>query len=1108
MQFTRKQQRAIGTDEKSVLVSAAAGSGKTSVLAKRVARLVLDGCDIRNMLIMTFTNAAAAEMRQRISREIAGAAGSDARLCQQAEFVSLADISTFHSFCGKAVRQNYALLGISPNFRICDQNEAGRLRTEAVRELFDDRYEEQDGDFLRLVARYTTRANDARLTEYVFDLYNYIMSKPDPFGWAEASLEKGEDYIAFLKREYEHGMLLKLREARQLMELAADISSGFDAGQQKKDEECAALLAEMIGCVKRDGFAGMAGRFAGSTLPACKRKLCEEHKEKIGLLYKTARAHLKNVLQDKNDMRFEETAKEELAHTQRDVAALVSLARDFAERYTEKKEERNVLDYEDLQHFALRALNDEGVRRFYAQQYAHVFVDEYQDTNPVQEEVIKAVSTGGSLFMVGDIKQSIYKFRLADPMIFKQKAQEFKTETRENEIILMNDNFRSSRSVIETVNFVMDSVMSERTGEIVYDEGESLLCNIEGGHAEILLCKAAAGEKDARQAAMIADSIEKQRGETVGDARTGKPRPIRYGDIAILLRSRSEFLNVLKNELRNRGIPCVVDMEQAQDLREIELFVNLLRLVDNTRQDVPLLSVMRSYIGAFDEEDFAQIRLLKNERGIPFYEAAEAYAQKEDALGGRLRTFYGKLKKLRLYAQSLSLGEFLLRAEREYDFEAYVACTPGGAAKRNVFVRFMEMAVQTAQSVGGSLYLLLRALADIKKRDGAYICTGVQGADADCGRIMTIHGSKGLEFPVVYIARMEAALRPQELNKSILLHSEYGIVAKYVDEESLLRRDTLETLLAKERLMGEYKSEELRILYVAMTRAKERLFLAGSTTDFDKQAAAWELMRRTGNFQDAKCMLDWVMAANAGHGKIPVSLFAGGGEKGRESEGFDYPAFKRALLDGAQPKELISIPAHKAVPAKVSVSAVKQAQGQKLRAFLRPQAEETEEITGARLGTLIHSVMERLTKGQELGAAAEDMLARNIITADERDAILKNREMAEAFLRTPLYERIRSSPRVLREQSFNLQAGAQSIGFEGEEEMLVQGILDLAFLEDGKWVLVDYKTDRVSEQAVEKAAQGYAVQLDLYTRALEEISKIPVKERYLYFMRVMQCIPV
>ncbi len=431
-----------------------------------------------------------------------------------------------------------------------------------------------------------------------------------------------------------------------------------------------------------------------------------------------------------------------------------------------------------------------------------------------------------------------------------------------------------------------------------------------------------------------------------------------------------------------------------------------------------------------------------------------------------------------------------------------------GAAKRNVFVRFMEMAVQTAQSVGGSLYLLLRALADIKKRDGAYICTGVQGADADCVRIMTIHGSKGLEFPVVYIARMEAALRPQELNKSILLHSEYGIVAKYVDEESLLRRDTLETLLAKERLMGEYKSEELRILYVAMTRAKERLFLAGSTTDVDKQAAAWELMRRTGNFQDAKCMLDWVMAANAGHGKIPVSLFAGSGEKGRESERFDYPAFKRALLDEAQPKELISIPAHKAVPAKVSVSAVKQAQGQKLRAFLRPQAEETEEITGARLGTLIHSVMERLTKGQELGAAAEDMLARNIITADEREAILKNREMAEAFLRTPLYERIRSSPRVLREQSFNLQAGAQSIGFEGEEEMLVQGILDLAFLEDGKWVLVDYKTDRVSEQAVEKAAQGYAVQLDLYARALEEISKIPVKERYLYFMRVMQCIPV
>ncbi len=1105
MQFTEKQARAIGTDGTSVLVSAAAGSGKTSVLAKRVARLVVDGCDIRNMLIMTFTNAAAAEMRQRISREIFQAAQNDVRLLQQAEFVSLADISTFHSFCGKAVRQNYSLLGISPNFRIADSDEADRLRAEAARELFDDCYEEQAEGFLRLVARYTTRANDTSLMEYVFDSYNYMMSKPDPFSWAESSLRKGDDYINFLRDEYEAGMLRKLFEARQLMELAADISSAFDQEQQKKDEDCAALLNEMIECARDEGLVAMTERFSRSTLPACKRKLCDEHKDKIGLLYKTARAHLKDVLTDERYGRFCETAKEELAHTQKDVDALVSLVRGFSQRYAEKKEERNVLDYEDLQHFALRALQDSEVRSFYAQQYSHVFVDEYQDTNPVQEEVIKAVSAGGSLFMVGDIKQSIYKFRLADPMIFKQKAQEFKTKTQENEIILMNDNFRSSRGVIEAVNFVMDSVMSEQTGEIVYDEGESLLCNVEGGHAEILLCEADTGEKNARQAAMIADSIEKQRKETVRDAHTGEQRRVRYGDIAILLRSRSEFLNVLKNELRGRGIPCVVDMEQAQDLKEIELFVNLLRLADNMRQDVPLLSVMRSYIGGFDEQDFAEIRLLKNERGIPFYAAAEAYAQQENVLGRRLKMFYDTLKKLRVYARSLSLTEFLMRVEREYDFETYVACTPGGALKRSIFLCFMELAAQTAQTVGNSLYLLLRALTDIKKRDGAYISTGTPPVDADCVRIMTIHGSKGLEFPVVYIARMEATLRPQELNKSILLHSDYGIVAKYVDDQNLLRRDTAESVLVKERLLREYKSEELRILYVAMTRAKEKLFLTGNVSDLDKRSATWELMRTTENYQNVKCMLDWIMAANTGTNKIPVTLFAGSEQTERASKTFDYAAFKEELLEKTQPSELISICRQPVIPAKVSVSALKQSQDKAVRAFLRPQTEEAEEITGARLGTLVHSVMERVTKGQDVAQAAEDMFARNIITPEEKEAILKNREMAEAFLRTPLYKRIKASPRVLREQSFNLQVDAHSVGFEGTGKMLVQGILDLAFLEDGQWVLVDYKTDRVSEQTVEKTAQGYAVQLDLYARALTDISGIPVKERYLYFMRLMHC---
>ncbi len=1106
--LTEKQARAVETQTKNVLVSAAAGSGKTSVLAKRVVRIIENGGDVRSMLVMTFTNAAAAEMRQRIARELReeGARGGGRRLYDQAEFVAAADISTFHSFCGKVVRRNYALLGLSPGVRIMDEGEMNRIKSASARELFDDLYEAEDAGFLQLLKRYTRRGDDRTLADYLFRIYDYLMSKPDPFGWARWSEEKNNpDYIAWLGRQHDESIAEGLSRAEAWIAAAAAVSGSVEEKQFAQDMICIALLKEMRQCVRTEGAQAFFARYGGAKIPNVVKGLHESCKARIQKMYGEARKLLKEALLAAAEP-FAERVQEELSHTQQDVRAMIRLVRAFHERYAGNKTDANVLDYSDMEHFALRALQDEDVRALYAATYQYIFVDEYQDTNPVQEEIVRAVSCEGSLFMVGDIKQSIYKFRLADPFIFREKAREFRREAEGGELILMNDNFRSKKGVIDAVNGIMERVMCERLGEVCYDDGERLCGSADGGGARILLCgeKVEDGKdrgKHAVQAEMIAAEIERELSGTVADKKTGQPRPVSCGDIAVLFRSRGELIYHLKSELDKRGIPCAVDVEQAKDLKEIELFVNVLRLVDNPQQDVPLLSVMRSFIGGMDEQDFAQIRVADGPAKEPFYRSAERYAQRDDPLAGKLRFLYARLGFLRTCAVSLSIPEFLARMAQEFDFETYLACTPGGEMKQAVFSQFLAMAAELGRQEN-SLYLLLRALREIKKKDGAYLKAAVRTGSADCVHITTIHGSKGLEYPIVYVAGLERTLTVQDFKNRMLIHADFGLVAQYIDEEKLLRRPTAELELAKRQIRREYLSEELRVLYVAMTRARERLVLAGSVGDMERARERWQLMRDMGNYEDAKSMLDWIMAANADD-VIPVEAIDGKREEDERGLPDVSEEIERLRGLGAQ-AELLSAGPYDAVPAKVSVSAVKQAKS--IRHFLTPVLpDEDEEITGARLGTLVHSMMERAVfSAAGIEEAARDMLARKLLTRQEYEAVMSHQDWIRGFLETPLYARIEKAGKVLREQPFNLEVEADSIGYEGTGKMLVQGILDLAFLEDA-WVLVDYKTDRVTEKTVDETAQGYAVQLELYARALHEITGIPVKEKYLYFLRLQKC---
>ena len=985
MEYTGKQRKAIGTRGRSVLVSAAAGSGKTSVLTARIVSLIQEGGDIRNMLIATFTNAAAGEMKTRIARALLQA-GDDKRMREQSELVMNANIGTFHSLCSRIIRENYNILGISHSYKILSDRETQILRAESMEELLDDLYEAQDEEFLRIVERYANRGNDDDAQKMILKLYDFAMAKPDPRGWLDAAA--GKPYAEYC-------------------ELA-----GGDTAE----------------------------------------------------------------------------IRDEYDHTMPDVQALSRFAQGFGDIFAAKKAEKNAFDYDDLLHMALRVL----AARSYS--FDYIFVDEFQDTNPVQEEIIRRLAREDNLFMVGDIKQSIYKFNLADPDIFLKKAAEFKNPQFEGELLCMNENFRSASPVVDTVNRIMEKVMSPDLGEIEYTPDEMLICKSgdEGGVSVLVSETGRGADKSICEAAAAADAIRGLIGKKMRIG--GVEREIRYGDIAMLVRSRNDFAEAVKKVFYSRNIPLVFDLEEKKELPELELFVNILRIIENPAQDVPLLSVLRSFAGGFDENELAAVRLY-NRQG-PFYAAAREYAETgpDGTLAARLNEFYGKIAGLRISAAGESFANFIGKTADAFEFDAYMLCISGD--KREAFRKLADLCAQLGEALGGSLHRVNRALAETKKRDGCYVKTKPAGG-GDAVRLMTMHHSKGLEFPVVFLCSLHKQFNMRDLfsNAQIVIHSRMGVLPNYVDPEKCVCRPTAARTAAIARLKAEYKSEELRILYVAMTRAKNMLVMCGCVPDAQKAFEKWNEYASGGKqYQDSNCMLDWVMGALPSD--VPVSVVSPEEQALLEKPAIDFEKLNGELLAGGMSeKKIVALPHRIKVPAKLSVSEIKKKEAP-LRVGIRAVRDENE-ITGAKLGTLVHAVMEHIGFADDnAAAAAQRLFDREIISQAERDAILKNAEMIDAFFLTPLSHRIRRSPKVI-----NVLLPANEVGYGSDLSVTVQGVLDLAFMEDGAWVLVDYKTDRVTADNMEEIRKMYQKQLALYADALIKITGIPVSQRYLCFLR-------
>lgn len=1122
MRLTERQSQAVYQRGGNLLVSAAAGSGKTSVLAKRIVSLVEEGADIRRMLVVTYTSLAAAEMRERIRKELSQRAQESGRywLEAQAEYVQVADICTIHSFAARVIRENFLALGLPQNLRVGGQEEGDVLKDQALEQVFSRFYEEEDADFLSLRDRYSGRTDD-KLKQMLLRIYEFCTSRAERLGWLEGAAENFDEQgmLDILRERCEIGMkrLCALLQRGQDLELTYEFCEKQEQNNQRELEQ-----AQELTRLLHQNFDAFGAAVSAFQISALERKSpAGEGKELLRALKAKEREILKE-LKEVLPSQALPLLRQESAYMRSLASSLHRVLIRFEKRYAQMKREAHMLDYDDMISHAYRLLQDKETAERYCGRYDYIFVDEYQDTNPVQEALISCISRGDNRFMVGDIKQSIYRFRLADPLIFLKKTREFEEGAAGQQLIRMNENFRSAPGVIRPINFIMSRLMSRGLGEMEYSGLEQLIPKQEGGGQVELLLTQFDAQEDEEQALSAAEkeahSVAKRILELL-EEKTPEGKPVYApSDICVLLRKTKENTQVFAEVFAGYGLDSETPDGRFTQFIGVEVFVNLLKLVDSFGSDLALLSVMKSHIGGFDEAEMALIRQADREHS--FYDAFARYAQYEDALGEKCRVFLGKIRRWRLLSRGLSLASFLTLLKNETDYLAHLAALPGGRSKKEAFSQFFERCLGYAGRQR-TLFGLVGLLEEINKNKGAYSEFRQAGDRSGCIRIMSVHKSKGLEFPVVILARMDSRFSNQDLQQSVLLHSSLGLASDIINEKQRTIRPTLTRSLFAYVMSKEMKSEELRVLYVAMTRARERLILSGVIRKQEEQLRelsqpyAWyDLIAKKNPLEwvlaallPLPCMADWYQGSEKCLEDIPIfhRIVSPEAEQ-REGRAFDLRA---CLLEaGRAPyRPFLKYQAER-IPVKIGVStlrAMDDAEGEVLPAFhaadSRPEAEG-----GARLGTLVHLFLQHLDFSSKSMQALEEEAARmvrSLLLTEEEVAVLRGFfPQILDFMKSDLAYRIRASGRVLKEVPFSLFVTAQEVGIaRSQEKVMVQGIIDLAFEEEGQWILVDYKSNMADENRLIALASAYQTQISLYKKALERITGQPVAESYLYLLR-------
>ena len=1144
--WTEEQLRAIEAPRGNILLSAAAGSGKTTVLVERVLRLICEqGADVDRMLVVTFTRAAASDMRAKLSRALGErAAMGDSRCREQLMRLDRAGITTIHAFCADFLRTNFEAAGVDPAFRILDDAVVARLRSEALDEALELAYAgnvetgEDDRpvyhpDAGLLALDYGRGPSGVRAAAEL--LFARMEERPDPEAWLEQASRCDEETLQLWQNELKDAArrcignaIVQLRQALQVpgcpAHYANAISADIDALTEMRGIED---YDELYRAMNEYKSTPARGRLTGADPDAV------EAVKRLRDAAKRAREEAKlpqlPLL----------TARADAAALADQIRTLTGIAMKASGIYEAKKAEQAGLTYADLEHKTLTAVRDPAVARLAREKYDYIFVDEYQDTSDIQEALIAAIRGGDNLFMVGDVKQSIYRFRLAEPRLFLEKYDAY-GRGEGGTLLPLTRNFRSNRGILDFVNMVFERAMTGGDSEITYDEmarlnpGDPDAPAPEIPDVDIRVIDGAAvpesGEAD--------EAIEELKGaeaEGLFIARTirrmmAEDRTLRFRDFAILTRSKTVPFAAMMPILLSEGIPAYADGATGfYGSVEIAWTLSMLRLIANRRLDVALIGILRSPVVGLDADALARVRVAYPE--VPYCDAALSYASDmSDAISEKLKRFFELYEGWRLKCGAIALGEFVRLVLDESGFYTYAGALPGGAQRQANLDQLVASAGSFDREISGSLTRFLQYTEHLKARgdgDAAHLL----GENDDVVRMMTIHKSKGLEFKVVFGAQLGKKYRVEKSSAPLVAHRDLGVGMPYVDPELRTRRVTLPQAAIIERQKREDAAEELRILYVLLTRAKSRLILVGSVRDGARAEARWQAL--SDQPFAASSHMDVIMAARASaeaEGTPVCSSFQWLSpanlrlEASGEAEGA-AAALDRILSNpSAYARDTLSAemawvypdPEGAKNPLKLTASGlIRELEGpDEVPSLLeRPQflSENAGAMTGAERGTAYHRAMQLidlraldgLSGGLLKGAvnAQLDIFAmRRLMTSAQREVVAAGR--LARFLESPMGLRLRGSGEVRREWPFNVRLPVadaltpeESGRFDPGAPLLVQGTIDCCFVEDGQWVLLDYKTDR--DEDMDALRAHYRSQLRLYALALERITGMPVKERVL-----------
>lgn len=1205
VKWTKEQQKVIELRNRNILVSAAAGSGKTAVLVERIIQMLTDEehpMDVDRLLIVTFTEAAASEMKERIRSAIETALEvnpGNAHLQRQSTLIHSAQITTIHSFCLSVIREHFHLIDMDPGFRIAEEGELRLLKQDVLSELLEECYVNQEERFMELVEKLGSGKNDKKLEGMILQLYEYSRSYPQPQKWLEHCVNQYAECETYLKQEGTGEEPVFLRRAldwaqkyiEDLVELADQcirICEEPDGPYMYAPmlEEDRIILDKLAGAAD---FEELYERLSDIKWKALSRKKDESVDSEKRTQVQDIRKQIKDLIGELGKTYFYETPAElllDMANAKGTMEILAELVNRFAIMFADQKQRKHLIDYNDMEQFALQILTEEKegelipsqTAREYQEQFYEVMIDEYQDSNLIQEAILTSVSTVSwekyNIFMVGDVKQSIYRFRLSRPELFMEKYDSYSSEDSEMQKIDLHKNFRSRPEVLDGVNYIFRQIMRRDLGGIVYDEQAALypgaefepVIGADGKSAyemELLLVDAQktgnefelSDNNKQLEVRVIAKRIkELLRTAKVTDKASGQLRPAEYRDIVILMRSVKGWADVVSSILAEEGIPAYIGSTEGYfGTYEISVLLDYLQLLDNQRQDLPLAAVLASPFVGLNPQQLAEIRLAAKE-GF-FYKAAEGLAQRageeeekdeKDSLAYKLRAFYLQLTHFREMVPYTAIHELLQKIIEETGFSLYVAAMPGGERR----IANVEMLVEKAAAFEGTsykgLFNFIRYIEQLQKYDVDYGEANIADEQENTVRIMSIHKSKGLEFPIVFVAGMGKKFNTTDITGSVIIHPEWGVGLDAVD---LQRRTKIPTFLKKtiqQEIKLENLGEELRVLYVALTRAKEKLILVGCPSQKQLKEVSEDGMlcqkavrRADGEVLPfytligANSYLHWVVPALMGE-DAPVHCRIIGRTEMEEEEEIEQRSelLARDVLEhwatgtvyDAKLREHLEVQSQYHYPyaeeqklkLKFTVSELKK------RAYLQEESGETvyeepevvplipqflqeeEVLTGASRGSAYHKLLEllnyELSYDENSLTAMMEELQKERKLSDEMVQCIRKADILR-FLNSDSGRRMQAAAKrkqLSKEQPFVLGIDAKEIypDIKGDERILVQGIIDVYFEEDGELVVLDYKTDNV--RSAKELRDRYHAQLDYYAQALEQLLQKKVKEKIIY----------